>query len=96
MFYGKEYQTVEAENNRRLNPPEEIDCSETEKDLTELINEADNERYELVVKKIKETVSSFEISYLLECIWDKMKLDDYNNFEKELRIILGDCRLKNY
>ena len=69
---------------------------ETEKDIEELLSEASQERFVNAVEKIQNKIKEFDPTFLLECIWDKTKLEDYKKFEAELRIILGDQRLKNY
>ena len=98
MYYGEDFQTVENENNRRISPPENMEETEleTEKDIEELLSEASQERYKKAVAFIKDTAGDLEINYLLECIFDKFSLKDNEKFEAELRIKLGDERLKNY
>ena len=98
MYYGEDFQTVENENNRRISPPENRGETEleTEKDIEELLSEASQERYGEAVAFIKKTADNLEINYLLECIFDKLSSKDNKKFEAELRIKLGDERLKNY
>ena len=98
MYYGEDLQTVENENNRRISPPENRGETEleTEKDIEELLSESSQERYKKAVAFIKKTAGNLEINYLLECIFDRFSSKDNKKFEAELRIILGDQRLKNY
>lgn len=61
MFYGRDFQTVEAENNRRLNPPEVEPTYEEkleqldEKELIELL--VTNKKESLVLEIIIETLT---------------------------------------
>lgn len=97
MNYGTDYRIVEAENNRRLVPPEdELEEEATEKDIDDLLSDASQERYLEACKFIKDTVCNLEINYLLSCIYDAKTYEDNQKFEAELRIKLGDMRLKNY
>ncbi len=87
MFYGKDYQTVEQENNRRINPPEEIEESR-KLDIAELLKVANKEKYENAKAYVKEKLSELPLSYQMECLFDGYKLVDYNKIENELREIL--------